>query len=853
VAGAKHFAVGMVKEGAVGNWNFDILRQDGWDLWVLVCVVAALAMGVYAVVGRLWTTRLGLLSLPMVLVGVVGTILVVAVPALHSPWVGLVWTLVILSLLSITFYLNLLPQLGSGKTAMLLGMRLVALVVLVPMLFEPVLRYVSRPKPERPLLFLVDASGSMSFPDVQNGPTRVQSVWQTIRPQLVKINDHFIPQFFTFATSVDPIEQAEDLSAVEAKGQATDLVKAVAEALQKTTRPDAAVILLSDGIDNTSPNVVEAVRASRRPIHTVSVGSDQTEPATLANIAVENIETADDFVVDHETPVRITIKSTALANRVVDVKMALIDEAGKFIGEMKSSKLVLQPLAEGQTVELSFKPEQTGVQRLAVWVDPVPGERSTVDNRQEFQGLALDPRVKVLYIEGRARPEYRELNRALGRDSNIEVASLLRIREDRFAASGTVDGKRITGLPSTLEEWKKFDVIILGDLDSSFLSKPQQTAIEQAVLDGAGLMMIGGQNSFGPGGYKDTPIEKALPVFVGELAAVQEKSEFVPTLTPEGVTHPAMETLDEWFAQEALAPTKTLPPLRGNVVVRGPKSGASVLLVHKDKPGPDGQPQIVLATQLYGKGRSAAFTADTTYLWYLPLRGLGQDSPYNKFWGQLVRWLAGEDVRNRDRGAGIEGLLNKSFYQLGETVRIRAMVRDEKGDATRYAQVNLVLKRVGSDFSQQHSLAPSESRTGMYDLSLPSLDKGEYTAELTASKDGKTLGTQTLKFTIIPPADEMLKIAANPKLMTEIAAATQGFHYPLAQFPTLIDELIRNDPNAATARQETVPLANFIRAGLSIVGDPPVWDKKYDLPLQGLLAVCILTAEWVMRRRWQLP
>ena len=76
--------------------------------------------------------------------------------------------------------------------------------------------------------------------------------------------------------------------------------------------------------------------------------------------------------------------------------------------------------------------------KLAVWIDPIPGERSTVDNRQEFQGLALDPRIKVLYVEGRARPEYKYLNRALGHDPNIEEsASLLRIQENRSPPPAT--------------------------------------------------------------------------------------------------------------------------------------------------------------------------------------------------------------------------------------------------------------------------------------------------------------------------------------------------------------------------------------------------------------------------------
>ena len=77
---------------------------------------------------------------------------------------------------------------------------------------------------------------------------------------------------------------------------------------------------------------------------------------------------------------------------------------------------------------LPYKPATAGVHRLAVWVDPVAGERSTVDNRQEFQGLAIDPGIKVLYLEGRLRDEYRELKHLLEHDPNIELATLLRVK-----------------------------------------------------------------------------------------------------------------------------------------------------------------------------------------------------------------------------------------------------------------------------------------------------------------------------------------------------------------------------------------------------------------------------------------
>ncbi|MFI5379207.1 MAG: glutamine amidotransferase [Tepidisphaerales bacterium] len=833
--------------------SIDILRQSGYDLWLLVCAFASLVLLVYAAAGRLWARPSGFLVLPLIAAGVCGTAVIAVTPRFQTPFVGIFWTFIQLAILSATFYLNLLSQLGTVRMSILLAMRVVALAALVPMLFEPVLRFVSKPKPERPICFLIDTSGSMSFPDIQNGPTRLQSVWQTLRPQIAKINDNFVPSFYTFATDLDQLKKPDELAKKAADGKATDIAKAVTKLLAKANRPDTAVILISDGIDNTSPNVADLVRASKRPINTVRVGSEQAEPASVINVAIDNVENTDDFVVDHESKIRVTVKSTALANRVVDVKLSEIDKDSKPVGKLTSQTLVLQPVPEGQVIEMPFKPKAVGVQKLAVWIDPIAGERSTVDNRQEFQGLALDPRIKVLYVEGRVRPEYRDLSRALARDPNIEVATLLRVTADQFKAGGSVNGEPFEAMPASKEEWKKFDVIILGDLDSSFVPKLQQAAIEQRISSGGGLLMMGGQNSFGPGSYKDTLIEKALPVFVGDTNAAQEKSQFVPALTPDGATHPAMEGLEEWFGGgDPAKPKKQLPPLRGNVVVPKPKTGAQVLLTHADRLGPDGQPQIILALQRYGEGRSAALTIDTTYLWYTPLRGLGQDSPYNRFWGQLVRWLAGEDTRNRSRGPGVDGLLNKSLYQLGENVRVRAMVRDQRGDATRFAQVSLKLKRVGAKEEQQIPLSPVETRAGLYDCSIPNPDKGDWVAVLTATKDGKPLGTQELKFTVIPPAEEMLKLAANPALLKTIAQDTQGFYYELAQLPTLIDQLIRQRP-PLEARAESVSLANTFRTLLFLVGSKPDWPTKYDLPMQAFLVLMLLTTEWILRRRWQLP
>jgi len=98
----------------------------------------------------------------------------------------------------------------------------------------------------------------------------------------------------------------------------------------------------------------------------------------------------------------------------------------------------------------------------------------------------------------------------------------------------------------------------------------------------------------------------------------------------------------------------------------------------------------------------------------------------------------------------------------------------------------------------------------------------------------------------------MYKLAANTSLMNDLAGRTGGFAYRVDQLPTLIDDLIKADPAASAVRQETIPLANTIRAFLAWMGHPPDWPQKLDLPMQGALVLLLLVAEWMLRRWWRL-
>ncbi len=68
-------------------------------------------------------------------------------------------------------------------------------------------------------------------------------------------------------------------------------------------------------------------------------------------------------------------------------------------------------------------------------------------------------------------------------------------------------------IPTELVNLQRSDVLILSNISADAFSTQQLSNIERYVSElGHGLVVIGGDNAFGPGGYADTALERVLPV-----------------------------------------------------------------------------------------------------------------------------------------------------------------------------------------------------------------------------------------------------------------------------------------------------------------------------------------------------
>ncbi len=752
-------------------------------------------------------------------------------------------------------YSGVYANLGTGRLAVLIILRFLGIFALLLILFKPVLFLLADSVSHRPILpILVDRSASMGTADQPNLPDRYTQSIQMLRSQRKRLERYFRPVWYEFARQAARCESLGDLGLLSPGGKGTDGTD-IATALRVASGSAegaqlAGICLLSDGINNVPDKPLVVAERLGVPVFSVAVGTRTGGEGGRANLKLLRVDAPMEVVANNVTELTVTVRMTRFPNVASEVRLY----EGQSKTPVVTEKIRTSSNDATVTAKLRWTPhgdrsasesdrEQKAIENirtLRVEVAPNALEHNGDDNQTELHVLLTNPKIRVLYIEGTVRPEYKYLRRLLETDPNVQFMGLVRIAENRFWAQGTIDGKKLKSLPVTDEDFRMFDVIILGDLDRSFLSNDQMARLRKFVSDGGGLLMLGGRRSFAPGGYSGTDVEAALPVVVGPRSARQETTPFVPRLTAVGREHPIFSGIGGYFTgpgeQKVDPELEKLPELQGCVTVQRPKPAAATLAVHPTKRNEAG-PLIVLAVQRFGAGRSAAFTADTTWKWYLPLRALQVEGPYARFWGQMIRWLGSVETKTRQpRPAAILRLSRTYASAGGEDVKLLARVQGADGRAERNARASVSVSLIGgkTDIAEVIPLAPTAT-PGLYQGEFSPSRAGEFTVKLSAvGAKNETLGTDELKLKVVFQSTELENLMRNEQLLRDLAEISDGQFADISALPDLLDSIIERQ------RELAGPQAR------------PRVQRLYNFPLLFVLFVILLTVEWGLRRTWQL-
>jgi Ca-activated chloride channel homolog len=264
-------------------------------------------------------------------------------------------------------------------------------------------------------------------------------------------------------------------------GQATDISHAIEVALaQFPAAGKKRIVVLSDG-NETQGNAQESALVAKSlgvEMWSVPLGSTQRP----LDVQADRIMVPARVNVSEPLDVRVVVSSQQAAPAQL-----LLFRDQTLIGERE---IELRPGKNSQVFSDTL--EDPGLHRYEAVVN-VAGDPRTENNRNiAFTDVVGKARVLVVY--GEEGPP------------------------NELAQSLTVQGlapelRRWTELPQALSDFLKYDAIILDNAPGLGVSLSKMEAMEKYVRDGGGgLIMLGGDRSFGPGGYYRTPVERALPV-----------------------------------------------------------------------------------------------------------------------------------------------------------------------------------------------------------------------------------------------------------------------------------------------------------------------------------------------------
>ncbi len=723
--------------------------------------------------------------------------------------------------LCFVFYYRAFGLLKRRQWGTLLALRGVAVLIVILLLFRPVFTYYKDTEEKASVVFLVDTSSSMSISDDATGRPRYDRARDRVQAWWEKLQNDFNLHLIAFSERAVRLDDVRMLSGTLADGKATSLSRALVAASRQVPKKNLeAVVMLSDGVHNSARSPLEVARKIGVPVHTVGVGASLKSDITYRDIQLTGLDCPDRLLVNNKARIRASVEGIGLAGRVTRV---ILKEDDRIVEE---KELTLDEVEGPQEVEFEFRPTKTGRHTYTVTVEPAAEEKITENNERCAVAIVVEAGMRVLYIEGTLRAEYGALvDRFLSKDPDLEFCALVQTRPNFFLRRTNIEGLSFEAIPTTQEEIDQFNVFIIGDLDSTYLKPEVQALLEKRIREGAGLVMLGGYHGLGPGGYAETPISRILPVTLGSREVGQVTDPFLPELTPEGVRHPIFANIAEFFpTQNGPAKTAGLPPLDGCTRVEGTLPTASVLATC---PMTENQ-MPVLAVHSVDRGRTAVFCGDTTRGWQQGPRALGQDSPFLRFWGQMVRWLAGRQGEV-ETTAGISGATDKGYYEPEETVTLSAIVRDEKGEgATGAAVVAKVRGPAGRVEEVKLTAIPGPG--GHYQASYEPKEPGTYEIVMDAKVGELTVSTPPINCEVGRPHLEFEKLDLDEKMLSEIASASGGRYIHITTADHLIEQLDRS------VRKDRIYLER----------------RLYWPPLFWVIFVAALSAEWLLRRRFQL-
>ena len=675
---------------------------------------------------------------------------------------------------------------------------------------------------------------------------------------LAKLGSRYDLDLFTFGRGLARTSDAEierNLASTNATSfaeqyfqAATDFTTAFEGVLKEIPSEQlAGVLVLSDGIHNAETSVLPVTRrfgAQGAPVCGVMLGGTRLP----FDIALADVIAPESVFLGDRVRMVATVKATGAIGKKIKVRLTCEDAV------VQETELDISSDDWQREVRLAHEPQTNGVVRYEVKAEVLEGELFKDNNAWRSDVAVSDDRINVLLVDDSPRWEFRYLrNLFFGRDKSVHLQSWL-VHPDTLvgaqaanlppaSASRKFGDAESGGWPVSREEWRAFDVIILGDLDVATLTPQVQAEIRSCVVDrGALLVVISGPRAMPHAFPKDSPLAELMPFTVQAEDNYWKGPEeaYRLALTPTGQAHPVMVQSGSLSENEEV--WRSLPPFDWRLPVTA-KPGVEILAVAAPEGGEQEQvltdvrqavahleevmqsrsKHALIMAQRVGRGKVLGLAFDRTWR----LRYRTGDTRHHRFWGQIMRWGLGERLRaGQERfRAGTDRLV----YGPEDPISVMARVLNEDFSGVEDAQIEAVLKNSEGREVTRVKLAPRADSHGFYEAVLPPQGRAGACKLDVVRTDAVARERVETSFLVTASRRpiEMGNVRPERAVLEALAKGTGG----KVVTPDMLQTLLEAFGEGRRVVQERREYA--------------LWNNPYVL----LLLALLLTSEWLLRKK----
>lgn len=656
--------------------------------------------------------------------------------------------ILILAAYSFYVYKFTIPRVSPFQRYLLLSLRIISLILLFLIIFEPVVNLKSRETIEPVTYLFVDNSNSIAAKD-----SIIRS--ETVKNMLSELNTaggKMIPFLFDKKIKTFRIDSTD---ALNFKGQATNFYNIISE-IKNSEENISSAVIISDGILNDGSSPIFEAEKLNIPLFTVGIG----DSSKYRDVRISDVIFNQYIYAQKPTNIDIIISQFGFDNRSV---RATLFENDKPVSA-KDAQLNYSGISK---INFEYTPQNSGETRMSIRISPIAGEENTINNSKTFFIDVLKNKAKVCLIAGSPSADLSSISNALDSDENIEVKKIIQVAHDKF--------------------WKDYNLSLIDSSEIIFLVDFPSSNSPQALLD-----------------YISNQIEnKNKPFFflftqsvdIGKLKNIEPLLPFTILKIGDGFTQVEPNFTGGSFLSTGLGITlkrenvlDNLPPVIKNNSTLEAKPGSDVIARSIIRNLQISSPLLV--TRNVGNQRSIAFLAGGVWKWEL-----STSEKYPEFFksmiGDFVKWLG---ITHKQKQFSIR--TSKKIYSINEPVEFIAELYDQTFSPIDTANINVSVSKEG----QEYEIIFSPEKNGIYNAVFDLTSFGDYTFSGRATINGKVLQSEIGKFSIGETNIEKDNTRMDEDFLKLLSLSSNGKYFRNNEIDELKNEITKVNATASTTK-----------------------------------------------------